>query len=373
MEARLVRAAVFMAALTALGASHRTANFIVQAPTPEFAREVGQAAENLRRDLAIQWTGQAMPNWAARCPITVRVGPSLGAGGATSFVFELGEVFRWQMSVQGTRERILDSVLPHEITHTVFATHFRAPLPRWADEGACTTVEHISEKSKQKKLLVRFLKTGRGISFSRMFAMKEYPSDVLPLYSQGYSLARFLIASGNKREFMAFVGQGMKTEDWSLAVREFYGDESLRALQDRWLDWVRRGSPDVTPAATLVADTTPRKRPDPNLIYRAQSADRPQPARPQPPITGRLVSVPRGWVTSGSRLSNPRDISAPTGEMVASSAPTREQHQAVRPQYPQRPQQIIIVPTHTGSVARAPQDPPPSVYDTRAAGRTRLR
>ena len=241
MEARLVRAAVLLAAITSLGASHRTANFIVRAPTPEFARAVGQAAENLRRDLAIQWTGQAMPNWAARCPITVRVGPSLGAGGATSFVFELGEVFRWQMSVQGTRERILDSVLPHEITHTVFATHFRAPLPRWADEGACTTVEHISEKSKQKKLLVRFLKTGRGISFSRMFAMKEYPSDVLPLYSQGYSLARFLIASGNKREFMAFVGQGMKTEDWSLAVREFYGDENLRALQDRWLDWVRRG------------------------------------------------------------------------------------------------------------------------------------
>ena len=40
-----------------------------------------------------------------------------------------------------TARRILDSVLPHEITHTIFATHFGQPLPRWADEGACTTVD----------------------------------------------------------------------------------------------------------------------------------------------------------------------------------------------------------------------------------------
>ena len=236
MEARFVRAAVLLAAIASLGASHRTPNFIVDASSPELAQAVGQAAEAFRRDLAIQWIGKEMPKWAARCPITVRVGPSLGAGGMTSFLFDRGEVFGWRMNIEGTRERILDSVLPHEITHTIFATHFRAPLPRWADEGACTTVEHSSEKSKQKKLLVQFLKTGRGISFSRMFAMKEYPRDMLPLYSQGYSLARFLIASGDRQEFMAFVGQGMRTKDWSLAVREYYGDENLRALQDRWLD-----------------------------------------------------------------------------------------------------------------------------------------
>jgi len=35
-----------------------------------------------------------MPNWAARCPITVRVGPSLGAGVATSFLFDRGEEVR---------------------------------------------------------------------------------------------------------------------------------------------------------------------------------------------------------------------------------------------------------------------------------------
>ena len=69
------------------------------------------------------------------------------------------------MNVQGSLERILDSVLPHEITHTIFATHFGRPLPRWADEGACTTVEHSTERRKQEQLLIQFLTSNRGIAF----------------------------------------------------------------------------------------------------------------------------------------------------------------------------------------------------------------
>ena len=76
--------------------------------------------------------------------MTVQAAPHLGAGGATTFQFQDGEVFGWRMSIQGSRERMLDSVLPHEITHMIFASHFRQPLPRWADEGGATSVEHAS-------------------------------------------------------------------------------------------------------------------------------------------------------------------------------------------------------------------------------------
>src|SRR5690242_9101968 len=191
MEARWARAACVAAAVLSLGAGHRTPNFIVQAATPEIAQQVGEAAERFRRDLAIEWLGREMPNWTNPCPIEVRVGPNLGAGGATTFMFDRGEAFGWQMNIQGSLERVLDSVLPHEVTHTVFASHFRRPLPRWADEGACSTVEHDSERRKQQRALVHYLQTRRGIAFSQMFAMKEYPRDILPLYAQGHSLATY--------------------------------------------------------------------------------------------------------------------------------------------------------------------------------------
>src|SRR5688572_26074139 len=208
MDARLVRAAILLAAFASLGAgrpqhSARSQFFLVTAPTPQLAQEVCQAAETMRRDLAIEWLGHELPPWRELCPISVKL--DNGAGGATSFVFQGGMPTQWTMSIQGSRERILDSVLPHEITHTIFATHFGRPLPRWADEGGATIVEHVSEKAKQDRLLIRFLTTDHGIPFNSMFAMREYPKDILPLYSQGYSLARYFIDQGGKRKYVEYI------------------------------------------------------------------------------------------------------------------------------------------------------------------------
>lgn len=91
-------------------------------------------------------------------------------------------------------------------------------------------------------MLITCLKTGRGISFSRMFAMQEYPADVLPLYAQGHSVARYLIESKGKRHFVHFLGEGLRAKDWPRAVRECYGHKTLLALQNDWLAWVRSGS-----------------------------------------------------------------------------------------------------------------------------------
>jgi hypothetical protein len=257
MDARLFRAAILLAVVCALGANRptgsrgmamagnscRSQHFIVSAPTPAFARQVCDAAEQYRRDLAIEWLGAELPPWQDVCPIYVKVSPQLGAGGATTFTFINGKPREWHMEIQGSQERILDSVLPHEITHTVFATHFGRPLPRWADEGACTSVEHASERSKQDQLLIQFLTTNRGIAFNQMFAMKDYPPDILPLYSQGYSLARYLIARGGKRKFVDYVGDGLTWSNWTAATQQHYGIRSLSELQVNWLEWVRRGSP----------------------------------------------------------------------------------------------------------------------------------
>ena len=255
-------------------ASARTQNFVVTAATPDLASEIAEAAESFRQRLAVEWLGQDLPPWNQPCPIVADVNPSLGAGGRTSFAFRNRTPSDWYMEIQGSRERILDSVLPHEVTHTVFATHYGRPLPRWADEGACTTVEHRSERRKQELWLIEFLKTERGIPFNRMFAMTEYPGDILPLYSQGYSVARYMIAQGGKPKFVDFVEQGLDTGDWPTAVEQYYGFASLGDLQVSWLDWVIDGSRDID--ATIAPGT--------RLVSTQQ---REIPRRPQPEVSGR--------------------------------------------------------------------------------------
>ncbi len=255
-DASCFTAALLVACLLSMGASYRTQNFIITADTPQLAQEIGDSAEQFRRDLAIEWLGRELPPWTDVCPISAQVSPHLGAGGATSFYFSHGRPHGWRMSLQGSRERVLDSVLPHEITHTIFATHFGRPLPRWADEGACTTVEHVSERAKQHQLLISFLTSGRGIAFNDMFAMREYPADILPLYSQGYSLAKFLIAQGGKQKFMQYVGDGMASNNWTATTHQHYGFASLGDLQQNWLAWVKQGSP-IEPGTMIAANPTP--------------------------------------------------------------------------------------------------------------------
>ncbi len=282
MDARLFRPALVAATLlVSMGASYRTQNFVVHTADARQAAAFGQAAEQYRKDLAVSWLGEALPNWSQPCPITVTVGPQLGAGGATTFVFQNGEVFGWRMTIQGSYERVLDSVLPHEITHMIFATHFRRPLPRWADEGGATTVEHSSEKAKHKQMLLQFLRSNRGIAFNQMFAMTEYPADIMPLYAQGYSLAELLIARGGRRKYVDFLADGMDDNRWSAALKKHYGIEDLGTLQNTWLAWVRDGfpaalpappQPETSPATHLASATAAPKpaRPEPNLIHRVR-------------------------------------------------------------------------------------------------------
>ena len=232
-----------------------TANFVIQnAPTAEMAKEFGETAENARKELAILWFGKPMPRWSEKCPISVKVG-DYGAQGELSMKFDRGEVFDWEMKVQGTRERIVDSVLPHEITHTIFASMFRKKIPRWIDEGAATSVEHISERANYQRLLLKYVdpEVRRAIPFNRIVEMKEYPKDIMPFYSQGNSIAEFLIGQGGHRRFAAFAKSGMDSENWNVAVREFYGYSDLGDLQTIWIQWVGAGFPDVSEYEPAIA------------------------------------------------------------------------------------------------------------------------
>src|SRR5665213_943282 len=120
MVARSKIVVVILAALSSLGASHRTKNFVVEAATPQIAERIGQWAEYYRKQKAELWLGREMPTWGVPCPLRVTVTYG-GSGGATEFAFDRGSIQSINMRIEGTLERLVASVLPHEVTHTVFA------------------------------------------------------------------------------------------------------------------------------------------------------------------------------------------------------------------------------------------------------------
>lgn len=259
----------------------RSKNFLVHAPTQALAEAVARDAERFRDDLAEYWLGQRLPDWPTPCPIEVVAGPRLAAQGVTTYT--RSPIGNFQMEVVGTPERILDSVLPHEVTHTVLATHFGRPLPRWADEGICTTVEHSAERNKHEAKLREFLSTRRGIAMNRLFLLTEYPADMLPMYAQGYSVCRFLIEQSGPRRFIKFLEDYMQRPSWTANVQTHYGYESLEELQQQWLGWVADGSRSVESfvstrakqAASLAQSASPQARSQSQPKLRSAASSQP--------------------------------------------------------------------------------------------------
>ncbi|MFH5805070.1 hypothetical protein ACG2DA_13555, partial [Alienimonas sp. DA493] len=255
-------------------ARHRTKNFICYAKDSRLAREVCMEAERQREVLAIKWLGKTIPDWPQPCPITVTAcWPGKGAGGATTFGFhtvrrngrEEPAVGGFRMQVEGSRERLLDSVIPHEVNHTIFASHFRKPLPRWADEGAATLTEFKSERMRQRLTLVRQWKTHR-YRVSHLITQTEYPGDprnpspgdadkVMQVYAQGYSLADFLVQKGGKAAFLKALDDASRRipgggrggidweyplDRWNAALEKHFG-LTVQDLEREWHGWVMAG------------------------------------------------------------------------------------------------------------------------------------
>lgn len=298
------------AAPSAAGEKFTTENFVVDAPTKELARTFGEYAEKYRSEKALDWLGYEMPRWPQRCPLKVTVTMNQ-TGGATTFTFGPGsdgrsQVTSREMKIFGETQQLLFSVLPHEVTHTVLAHHFGQPVPRWADEGGSVLSENDKERYEHDVKCREMLNQGRGIPVRVLFTLNEYPKDMIVVYAQGYSLCQYLIDKGGKKQFLEFVGQGMKNgnRNWEQAVRT-YGYGSTDELQEAWIDALR------TPPS------------------RSTIAARNQKDRDRTPAA--LTSAAKGSETRTSALSGlPLPLLEPP-VVARGAAPDRDERPAARP------------------------------------------
>lgn len=256
--------ALLIAPGTASAANYSTTNFTVSAPDEALARRFAEMAEHYRKEKALEWLGQEMPNWPERCPIRVRI-TEAGAGGATSFTFSSdngrGIVASQNMEIHGPVRQLLNSVLPHEVTHTVFAYHFGRPVPRWADEGGSVLSENDEERTSHDIRCREILNQGKAFRLNTLFRMTEYPRDMIVLYAEGYSVSAYLVERGGggrdgRRKLLQFLGEGMKgstershgtPESWNAAAQRVFGADSTDALEAQWIEFLKN------PAAGRIA------------------------------------------------------------------------------------------------------------------------
>jgi hypothetical protein len=328
----------------ASAANFETTNFSVEAPTRELAERFGKAAEDYRAEKAQQWLGREMPTWPERCPLIVKI--ELGAaGGETSFTFGSrggrSVVTSQRMIVRGEAKQLLNSVLPHEVTHTVLAHHFGRAVPRWADEGGSVLSENDEERFSHDVRCRELLNAGRGIVLRTLFRMANYPRDMIVLYAQGYSVTAYLVEKGGggregRAKLLQFLAAGMGNdaarggvpqehhgtpESWNEACRKVYGFDSVDGLEKAWLDSLR-----TPPSRTAARDS-------------GNGSRSPSPAS--------YASVASGGSRTELRTSAPpaMPVLEPPVKAVRAAAPDFEPSRPdVRPVAVERPPPVLLPP-----------------------------
>lgn len=291
--------------------SHKTANFIVYAPTPTMARAIAAEAEYQRVKLATQLFGKELPGvnnppMNRLCAIQYIPGSGETGGGNT---FEYGKdkdgtqvLVRSEIELRGEFLEVLTDVLPREMVHVVMATHFRDTRPRWADAGLAMTTGSADVQTGHDVRCRELLNAGRGFRLKTLFRMTVFPEDVSVFYPQSHSVVRFLLTrpvtlgvpmlkdhpqlgklfqtvANPHQQFIAFLHLGLdgnSAESWDKAAKTVYGFESVDALEEAWLEFLKKpeskpkppparpkdNEPDLIPPAKLpVVDKPPALRP----------------------------------------------------------------------------------------------------------------
>jgi hypothetical protein len=278
-------------------------------------------------------------------------------------------------------------VLPHEVTHTILADYFGAPVPRWADEGGAILAEDEQEQQRYARLAREMADQGRIIPLPRLLALREYPDDVMALYVSGHALTRFLVERKDRPTFLAFVKQGM-AGDWTTAAGEHYGVRDLGELERLWVETMTKRAADViAPAMPLARTGLPeggplaglaRLRPDgkglllevihTKVSYRlalVRAADDTRVAEMMPRVAHRLIKVrvPLAEVKAYHADGKPVDV-AELAELLKKETAVLvvPERSAVHPYFLQLAKEgTLILVVKPAELAEAPDAAPPAL------------
>ncbi|MCA9108340.1 MAG: hypothetical protein KDA52_00215 [Planctomycetaceae bacterium] len=225
------------------GAEYRSNNYLVEASTPQIASVVASEAEAWRSAFAKDWLGSELETWSVRCCIIVDE-QKPKPGGLTSYVVDDGQATEFRMTIYGPLGEMLETVLPHEVSHAVLASYLGQIIPRWADEGIALMSESMSVRKRQRLLAREIIESKEAPSLRTVLSTLDYPADhnrVLEFYAHSHSLTEFLVKRGSKRRLIQFL-EDCPDRAWDEAVRHHYAFPNVEAMEVAWRDWVNRSS-----------------------------------------------------------------------------------------------------------------------------------
>jgi hypothetical protein len=245
---QFIRLAAMLAALVP-GAVHaagfaRSENFVIytpdqpsQAEEQRFAQLVLEKAEAFRRDFALQWLREELPNGDGRTVIYIDFSSTDDRG--LTWAKDRAERLFHNVYLTTSAANATGSTLHHELAHTVLATRFPHPnrLPPWLEEGIASRYDDDARRSAGDQLVRFWARTGQAPRLAHLFSISDMNAFDESSYAAATSLVSFLLTLGDEQELLQFAEDGQRN-GWERALHSRYHIHDLRELQHRWQAWL---------------------------------------------------------------------------------------------------------------------------------------
>lgn len=146
-----------------------------------------------------------------------------------------------KVHLRADQPRLVEAVLPHEVTHVVVADLFTVQqIPRWADEGMAVLAEPESEQKLRAADLQESLSSGQVFELRQLMSTDTpRAKDWSVYYAQSVSITRFLVEQGTPAQLIQFVREsGRKGAE--AALRDVYRIGGFEELQKQWQSYAQQ-------------------------------------------------------------------------------------------------------------------------------------
>jgi len=208
----------------------------------ELVERVGCVAEETRIRIQKKWFGDVGTDWDGRCSIYLH-GDRAKYNEKAGLANALGHTrtFSWGTGIQSRnvhlparQPKMLEDVLPHEVSHSVLAVRFQGKTPRWADEGMAMLAETPAAVRECLGRLPKY-KQEHCLFACDILMQTDDPAhfQTLEYYSQSTSLVQFLTERKGPQAFASFL-QTCIAKDYPAALKQHYNITGFADLHKQW-------------------------------------------------------------------------------------------------------------------------------------------
>ncbi|HEX4608642.1 MAG TPA: sigma-70 family RNA polymerase sigma factor [Urbifossiella sp.] len=184
--------------------THKTANFVVEAPTAAVARAVGDEFELQRATAAKTWFGKDLPAWSE--PVGVRVEPHPSGDFYSGVVrFKAVPGAESTSGISGRLDALLAREIPLRATQMVVTTVHEWRLPWWAEAALAGLFEPDQDQLRAVRDARRLVEDGRAFHLAALFRKTAAPPGEEGR-AQAVAVARFLMTREPDLRFAVFEG-----------------------------------------------------------------------------------------------------------------------------------------------------------------------